>query len=88
MIKDHEGTLWDNTQMMCDHYKIPISTFRYRYYVRKWSLELSLTVPFQGSHKNLTPSVDHEGNKFYSIVEMCAFLAYSPERIPIPYTQL
>lgn len=78
MFKDHEGTVWPNIQIMCDHYKIPISTFRHRYYTRKWSLELSLTVPSQGNHKNIVPSVDHEGNKFYSIVEMCAFWHIPP----------
>lgn len=42
---DHLGNNFRSLHFMCQHYGISDEIFKYRFYVKKWSLEQSLTTP-------------------------------------------
>jgi len=67
---DHLGNTYESVKSLCDHYKIPVSTYLNR--LRGgWTVEDALTVPIRNI--SYEKSTDHLGNKFRSVKEMCRY---------------
>jgi hypothetical protein len=69
---DHLGNIYPSKQAMCDAYHID----RQIYFGRiglGWSVEKALTTPVDYTPKNSKAIIDHLGNEFTSISDMCKF---------------
>lgn len=76
-VLDHLGNEYESKKAMCEHYGISPATFCKRL-ERGYTLEEALTTPFRRSldrkiAKKGKPCVDHLGNTFSSILEMCEY---------------
>lgn len=67
---DHTGATFSSIKEMCDHWRIPRTTF-FRRRRQGWSIERCLTTPVQQTGRRHI-IYDHLGNTFGSIDEMCA----------------
>lgn len=66
---DHIGNKFNCLEEMCEYWNIPINTFKTR--IRhSWSIEDALTAKI-GRSNNKDKPVDHLGNKFNTVEEMC-----------------
>jgi hypothetical protein len=63
-VVDHLGNTYRSEVDMTRAYGVDRNTYRYRRYVKNWSLEESL----KGINRD---TVDHKGNSFNTIKEMC-----------------
>lgn len=73
--RDHLGNEYPSVPDMCQAYGIPPSTYGNRL-SRGWTVEQALTVPTRGNGPKINPrnagkAVDHLGQEFISISEMC-----------------
>lgn len=66
---DHLGNEFPSITTMCQHYGITRSAYAERI-KHEWSIEKALTTPMGEKRKSTV--VDHKGQKFRSIKEMCA----------------
>lgn len=66
---DHKGNVYETIEEMCKAYNIPYSNYKKRMSTG-WGKEEALTKPVH-KRKNFNPQIDHLGNRFNSIAEMC-----------------
>ena len=69
---DHTGREFPSIREMCEYWNVPVSTYTYRIHSGK-STEYSLTAHDVHNTGSSIPCVDHNGNKFNSILEMCNY---------------
>lgn len=78
--KDHLGNEFDSIANMCDFYNLAITTY-YGRISSGWSLKDALETPAmskeQGIHNK--EAIDHLGNKFTTIKEMCTYYGITDE---------
>ena len=69
-ITDHLGNTFRSISDLCRYHKIGLSTFRER---RKlgWSIEKALTTPKKNVSMKRKKCIDHLGNQYASLNEMC-----------------
>ena len=67
---DHLGKTYESFADMCRHYKISVTTVRYRL-LCGWSLKDSLTKPTGDVDIEAKSVTDHLGNKYSSVASMC-----------------
>jgi len=70
---DHKGNIYTSASEMCKAYNISEKVFWSRIRICKWDLEKTLTTPLYDAPSNAVEAVDHKGNKFKSVSEMCRF---------------
>ena len=68
-IKDHLGNEYNTVYEMCSHYNICVQTY-YKRIQRGYTLKEALEKPVR-IRKDIDSIVDHVGNKYESIAEMC-----------------
>lgn len=69
MVVDHLGNKFKTDIDMCKHWNIPYKTFKARVY-KGYDLKRALETPVS-YQKNSKHAIDHLGNEFKSIKEMC-----------------
>lgn len=67
-VSDHEGNVFPNVRIMCEHWNIPYHNFYSRAKTHGWSLKDALTTPVSQYRHVCT---DHLNNKFASARDMC-----------------
>lgn len=68
-VKDHLGNEYNTVYEMCGHYNIGVQTY-YKRIQRGYTLKEALEKPVR-IRKDIDSIIDHIGNKYESIAEMC-----------------
>ena len=71
IVYDHVGKGYDSLKDMCKAYKIPYATYINRVSRLGWDIEKALTTQIGECRPDRIPCIDHYGNEFSSIIEMC-----------------
>lgn len=71
-VFDHLGTEFSSVNAMCKHWGITKEIYRSRTRYG-WSLKDTLTIPIGSKKPTAKVSVDHLGNKFPTIKDMCEY---------------
>lgn len=74
-VVDHKGNEFSSISEMCSFWNMDEDVYRHRIWCN-WSIENALTVPVNNKIRSKA-CVDHKGNKFDSIQEMCKFWGIS-----------
>ena len=75
-VIDHLGNVYKSCLEMCEHYNIDAKTFNGRI-KRGWSVKDALTTKANENTESKY-CMDHVGNKFNTIIEMCSYWGISP----------
>ena len=68
---DHLGNVYETVKAMANHYGLALDTYNRR--IKKgWSIEKALTEPIDTT-KHGKPEIDHFGNKFNTLKDMCNY---------------
>ena len=68
--QDHEGRWYNSLAEMCTAYNMGSDTYLVRI-KRGWSVKKALTTPVRLRSDNSVEPVDHLGNTYTSVAEMC-----------------
>ncbi len=77
---DHMGILYKDFLTMCKNYGISPTTYLNRTIKLGWDIEKALLTPIGAIRPDRKPCVDHLGNPFHSIIDMCKTYGISYNR--------